>query len=109
MEPNKIAPEAVYNAPVSNVGDNSPQAVVNDRTGLFISILALVVAAFGCGMAVTLFVIVPGMIDAKVQAGVAAGNADMAAAKQNARLALDRADKMGAMLEARGLIKLENH
>lgn len=105
----KTAPEAVYNAPVSTVGDNSPQAVVNDRTGLFISILALVVAAFGCGMAVTLFVIVPGMIDAKVQAGVASANADMAAAKQNARLALDRVDKTMARLEAKGLIKLENH
>lgn len=109
MNEPRTSPNSVHNAPVTHIGDHSPQAVVNDRTGLFISILALVVAAFGCGMAVTLFVIVPGLVDAKVAAGIASANADMEAARQNARLALDRADKMAAALEARGLIKLENH
>jgi hypothetical protein len=87
--------------------ENSPsaEAVVNDRTGLFLAILALVLAAFACGMSATQFA----LIDAKVQAGVAPARADMQAAQVNARLALDRADKLAAQLEAKGLVKLENH
>lgn len=103
------APATIHNAPVSHVGDHSPQAVVNDRTGLFIAIIAIVLGAFGCGMGVTVFAIMPSMIDAKVEAGVASARAEMEAASTNARLALDRADKTAAALEARGLIKLENH
>lgn len=75
------------------------------------------------GALVGLFVLallVPHLIDSKVEAGVAESKAhmsqqiaevrtDTAAAKQNARLALSSAEKQAAALEARGLIKLENH
>jgi hypothetical protein len=47
--------------------------------------------------------------DAKVAAAIAPANEKARTAATDARLALDRADKMAAALEARGLIKLENH
>lgn len=102
-------PATIHNAPVSHIGDHSPQAVVNDRTGLFIAIIALVLGSFGCGMAATVFIVMSSMIDSKVEAGVATARAEMHLAETNALLAKDRTDKIAAALEARGLIKLENH
>jgi hypothetical protein len=63
---------------------------------------------------------VPRQIDSRVAQGVsdskastaqelAAAKADMDQANMNAQLAKDRIDKAAAALEARGLIKLENH
>lgn len=63
MEPNKIAPESVYNAPVSNVGDNSPQAVINDRTGLYLAIIAIVLSAISLGISL----MQPAVTNAKVE------------------------------------------
>lgn len=65
MEPNKIAPEAVYNAPVSNVGDNSPtaHASVQDRAALYVAIVALIIAALSLGMTI----VNPRISEAKVE------------------------------------------
>lgn len=90
-------------------GSSNAEATVNDRTGLFIAILALTLGAFSCGIAATLFVIMPTMIDTKVLAAIAPVTEQTRTSTQNARLALDRADKISAALEAKGLIRLENH
>ena len=52
-----------------------------------------------------------GVSDSKAAAAqdIANAKADMHLAETNALLAKDRTDKMAAALEARGLIKLENH
>lgn len=115
-------PESVnnHNAPVTKIGDNSPQAIVNDRTGLMLSIFALVVAVLCLGLYIEGRSalererdMVQQIIDAKIKSELAAALAPVTeqtrTAVQNSRLALDRADKQGAALEAKGLIKLENH
>lgn len=65
MEPNKIAPESVYNAPVSTVGDNSPtaHASVQDRAGLYIAIVALILATLSLGMTI----VNPKISEAKIE------------------------------------------
>lgn len=109
MEYSKTAPEHVYNAPVSSVGDNSPQAVVNDRTGLFIAIFALAMAGLALGISVTSFVIVPQMIDAKVAAGMAEAKATANAAREHARIALDKVEQTQVQLGAKGLVQPSTH
>lgn len=101
----RMAPDTVNNAP--SIGDHSPQAhaSVQDRAGLYIGIVALIVATLSLGMQL----MQSQLVDAKVAAGVAKAQADMHLAETNALLAKDRTDKMAAALEARGLIKLENH
>ena len=101
----RTAPENVNNAPT--IGDNSPQAhaSVQDRAGLYIAIVSLIVACLSLGMQLTQ----SQLIDAKVEAAIAPARAEMHQANTNALLAKDRTDKVAAALEARGLIKLENH
>lgn len=101
----RTAPDTVHNAPT--IGDNSPQAhaSVQDRAGLYIGIVALILAALSVGMQLTTV----SLIDAKVEARLAIAQAEMHMASTNALLAKDRTDKVAAALEARGLIKLENH
>jgi len=112
------APETVNNAPATSIGAGGSQsnASIQDRAGLYIAIVALILATLAIGLVITM----PQIIDAKVQAGIAQARADMAqqmadaksdmnSAQVNARLALDRVEKIGARLEEKGLIKLENH
>lgn len=65
MEPTKIAPDNLYNEPVTKIGDNSPQAnaSVNDRAGLYIAIVALVIAAISLGISL----MQPAVTNAKVE------------------------------------------
>ncbi len=49
------------------------------------------------------------LVDAKIKAALAPIEEQTRTSVQNSRLALDRADKLGAELDAKGLIKLENH
>jgi hypothetical protein len=58
---------------------------------------------------ILLALLLPEVIDSRVAKELAAAKADMHLAETNALLAKDRTDKMAAALEARGLIKLENH
>lgn len=92
---------------VTKQGDYSPtmHQEMQDRTGLYVSILALVIAALSLGMQLQNDEI----MEAKIAAAIAPANEVARTAAQNAKLAEDRANKMAAMLEARGLIKLENH
>lgn len=60
---NKIAPDTVNNAPT--IGDNSPQAhaVVQDRAGLYIAIVALIISALSLGVSL----MQPAVTNAKVE------------------------------------------
>lgn len=48
MNETKGRPDTVHNAPV--IGDYSPQANIYDRTGLYIAIIALILAAMALGV-----------------------------------------------------------
>lgn len=61
MNEPRIAPENVNNG--TTIGDHSPQAVVNDRTGLYISIIALILAAIAVGVSL----MQPAVTNAKVE------------------------------------------
>lgn len=60
MNENK-PPETIYNAPV--VGDNSPQATIHDRTGLYLAVIAVILAALSLGMTI----VNPKISEAKVE------------------------------------------
>jgi hypothetical protein len=113
----KLAPDTVNNAPNTTIGDNSPQAhaSVQDRAGLYIAIVALFTSVLALGMVI----MIPRIIEAEVDRGIAEAKSSMqqqvADAKATAdagatdgRLALDRVEKAVAKLEAKGLIK-ESH
>lgn len=55
------APGTIHNAPV--IGDHSPQANIYDRTGLYISIIALILAAIAVGVSL----MQPAVTSAKVE------------------------------------------
>lgn len=63
MNETKSAPDAVHNAP--SIGDHSPQAhaSVQDRAGLYIAIVALVIAAISLGISL----MQPAVTNAKVE------------------------------------------
>lgn len=117
MNESRTAPDTIHNAPTTTVGDHSPQAhaSVQDRAGLYIAIVALILAVLAIG----LVIMMPAVIEAKVQAGIAQAKSDMQqqvaqaqatadAGATDGRLALDRVEKAVAKLEAKGLIK-ESH
>lgn len=56
------APDAVHNAPVTNY-ENSPHAVIHDRTGLYLSIIAIVLSAISLGVSL----MQPAVTNAKVE------------------------------------------
>lgn len=101
----KTAPDTVNNAPT--IGDNSPQAhaSVQDRAGLYIAILALTIAALSLGMQLSQ----SALLDAKIKAEIAEANETANSARTFGRLANEKADRVLAQLEARGLVKQENH
>jgi uncharacterized protein HemX len=115
----RIAPEHVNNAPTTTVGDNSPQAhaSIQDRAGLYIAIVALILAVLAIG----LVIMMPIVIEAKVQAGVAQAKADMQqqaeeakataeAGRQHARVALDKVEDFRAKFAEKGInINLDGH
>lgn len=101
----RITPETVNNAP--QIGDHSPQAhaSVQDRAGLYVAIVALTIAALSLGMQLTQ----SALIDAKIEAKIAPANETANSARTFGRLANDKSDRVLAQLEARGLVKQENH
>lgn len=98
-------PEAKPLVDASKTEGSRANAEIHDRTGLYISIIALGLAGVSLGMQLRN----DAVIDAKVAAAVAPANERVRTASTDAKLAEDRANKMAAMLEAKGLIKLENH
>lgn len=61
MNEPRIAPDSVYNGPV--VGDYSPQAVLHDRTGLYLAVIAFGFSALSLGTAI----IIPSVYEARMQ------------------------------------------
>lgn len=114
----RTAPETVNNAPTSTVGDNSPQAhaSVQDRAGLYIAIVALILATLSIGLVLTM----PVIVEAKVQAGIERVRADVQqqvataqatanTGREHARIALSEVERANAELAAKGLIRKAEH
>jgi len=62
MDQNKIAPDTIHNAPV-NTYENSPHAILHDRTGLYLAIIAMVLSAISLGVSL----MQPAVTNAKVE------------------------------------------
>lgn len=97
------------NAPVAH-------AVVNDRSGFWVSIIALVLAAFSAGIAI----MQPSITEAKIDAGKAELRAEFAqqiadvqalanTSNQHARVALDKVEQTQVQLGAKGFIVPSTH
>jgi cobalamin biosynthesis protein CobD/CbiB len=100
--------------PVGQGGDAN--ATIHDRTGLYLAIIAMVLSALCLGLFLMQTFLMPQIIDAKVQAGIADARAAMQqqvadatavaqAGKEHARIALDEVQRANAQLEAKGLIR----
>lgn len=65
MNEPRIAPESVHNAPTSTIGDYSPQAsaTIHDRTGLYLSIIALILSALALGITI----VIPKLVEAEIR------------------------------------------
>jgi hypothetical protein len=94
----------------------SATATVQDRAGLYIAIVAIILAALSIGLILTM----PIIIDAKVQAGIADARADMQerlakveatanAGREHGRIALSEVERANAELAAKGLIRKADH
>jgi hypothetical protein len=106
---------------VGQGGDAS--ATIHDRTGLYIAILALLVAGMALGFEISRAMSESNTrlveasnraearerelqaIDAKIVAGAAKAEATAQAAKEHARIALDEVNRAVAQLEAKGLVR----
>lgn len=96
-------------------------ATLNDRTGLYISILALALAGYSLGRQVNLSDVMDAKIQSAVATAVASAKIDMqqqasdskAAANEariNSRVALDKVEDVRAKLAEKGIrINLDGH
>lgn len=62
MNEPRIAPDTIHNAPVNSY-ENSPHAVIHDRTGLYLAIIAIVLSAISLGVSL----MQPAVTNAKVE------------------------------------------
>lgn len=94
-------------------GDNSPsfwaKMEVHEKLGAYIGIVALVAVFYLWGRVDGIDVNIEEKINARIAVAVAPTNELARTATQNAKLAEDRTNKIVAQLEARGLVKMENH
>lgn len=111
--PGSFATTRARNRPVNlqgSSGSSNSNAEIHDRTGLYISIIALALAGMAFGGAIML----PQIMDAKIAAAVAAAKESMAqqtadakatavAGNQHARVALDKVEDFRAKLAAKGI------
>lgn len=118
MTEHKIAPDTINNAPVTNIGAGGSQsnASIQDRTGLYLAIVAFAISFLSLGMQLNS----KQGEDDRVRAAVAEAEARMAeklaqanetanSARTFGRLANEKSDRVLAQLEVRGLVKPENH
>ncbi len=102
-------------------------ATVHDRLGVYIAIIALLVAGMGLGYEISQSSsraetrqLQDQLLDAKIRAGmsevrastqqaIAQAQATAQAGKEHARIALDEVQRSNAQLEAKGLIRPANH
>lgn len=83
----------------------SAHVVVHDKSGLYVSVAAIVLACVNLGVLLT----IPTIIDAKVQAGVAKAEMVANAGREHARIALDKVEQTQVQLGSKGLIDIEQH
>jgi hypothetical protein len=100
--------------PVGQGGDAS--ATIHDRTGLYIAIIALLVAGMGLGFEISRAMSTSELrelqnqsIDAKIAAGAAGAEATARAADTNARVAVDEIERMRTALAAKNIIIPKGH
>lgn len=105
-----------HDSPDRSIKDNSGpvatggNAEVHDRTGLYLSIIALVFAGMGLGFEISRAMSAADLqhqqdqlIEARIQAGAAAAVATAHAADTNARVALDKVQNIKIELAKRGI------
>lgn len=61
MTEQRTPPSTIHNAPV--IGDYSPQAVLHDRTGLYLAVIAFGFSALSLGAAI----VIPSVYEARMQ------------------------------------------
>ena len=118
MNEPRIAPETVNNAPTTSIGAGGSQstASIQDRAGLYIAIVALILAVLAIG----LVIMMPIVIEAKVQAGIAQARADMQqqvadvraianTGREHGRIALSEVERANEELAGKGLIRRATH
>lgn len=86
---------------------NSPSAhvIVHDKSGLYVSIAAIILACLNLGVLAML----PMLIDAKIQAGMAEAKQIANAGREHGRIALSEVERANAELAAKGLIRKAEH
>ena len=86
--------ESIHAAPHANV--HSTRITFSDR----VSIIALVLA----GIAIGVLIVMPSLIESKVQAGIAKAEAVSHAADVNSRIALDEVERTREALAVKGIV-----
>lgn len=79
---------------------------IPDRT---LAIVAIIFASLALGAVVMQSINSPQILDAKIQAGIAKSEAEAAAARVNARVALDEVERMRTQLAAKGITIEKSH
>lgn len=86
-------------------GGSYAKAEVHDRTSLFVSIAALFVSGIVAGLLVAMCILIPELIEAKIQAGAARSEALAELARKEASTAKDMVDLDRAKAKAREELK----
>lgn len=86
---------------------NSPSAhvVVHDKSGLYVAVIAIVLSCLNLGALAML----PMLVDAKIQAGMAEAKQIANTGREHGRIALSEVERANAELAAKGLIRKAEH
>lgn len=92
-------------------GNSAPvaSATINDRTSLYLAIIAMVLAALCLGLFLMQTFLMPQIIDAKVAAGVAQAESQANEARVNARVVLKELTTLCASLKTAKIPNVECH
>lgn len=82
-------------------GGNYARAEIHDRTPLFVSIVALFVSGIATGLLIAICILVPQLLDAKIQAASAPAMERSSVAAQDAAIAKNTVQKLEARLNER--------
>lgn len=80
---------------------NTATATLNDRTPLFVSIVALFVSGISVGLLIAICLLMPQLLDAKIQAGGADAKAVANLARSDSAVAKDTIDRWVMKQEAK--------
>lgn len=82
-------------------GGSYAKAELNDRTPLFVSIVALFVAGISVGLLIAICLLAPQLLDAKIEASIAPATERASIAAQDAAIAKNTVQKLEARLNER--------